>query len=76
MTGKWPTGGPKPRQLPDELLHEVAHLINEHRHGARVGQTGDVIQRVAAGEPRVHRTLEIASGKAGRYDPMHSPAAA
>jgi hypothetical protein len=76
VTGKWPTGEPKPRKLPDAVMHEVAHLINEHRHRARVGPTGYVIQLVATGEPRVHWTLEIASGKAGRYDPMHSPAAA
>lgn len=76
LTGDWPTGEKEPRKLPREVANEVAHHINEHRHAARVGQTGYVLQLVAAGSPQLHWTLKKISAKAGRFDPLRSPVAA
>lgn len=75
LTGKWPTGE-EPRKLPPEVANDVAHIINQHRHGDRVHEPGYVVQLVAVGSPHLHWTLELASVKDGRYDPAHTPAMA
>lgn len=73
LTGDWPTGEKKPRKLPKDVAHEVAHHINVHRHAARIGQPGYVLQLVATGSPQLHWTLKKISAKAGRFDPLQSP---
>lgn len=74
LTGDWPTGEKAPRKLPRALANEVAHHINVHRHAARVGETGYVLQLVAAGSPQLHWTLRKIALKGGRFDPLKGPA--